>query len=160
MYRTNHRRKSYRTDRSVIYSLRKMRNWKVTLQLPFAKIWDTNYFNYCLILYNARPAATVNYRPVFSSERALQNNKLQLSKIEYQGERKIGRGSQMGAWHQDGLAHWLSVVMWLWLYNASKISRYRSEVWSVTGQQTDQILSNGRTPYIYSRGTWIETRPV
>jgi hypothetical protein len=29
---------------------------------------------------------------------------------------KIGRGSQMGAWHQDGLADWLSVVMWLWLW--------------------------------------------
>jgi hypothetical protein len=43
------------------------------------------------------PAATVNYRPVLSSERALQNNKPQLSKIKFQGERQIGRGSQMGA---------------------------------------------------------------
>jgi hypothetical protein len=62
------------------------------------------------------PAATVNYRPVFLSERALQNNTQQLCKRESQGERKIGRGSQMGAWHQDGLADWLSVVMWLWLW--------------------------------------------
>jgi hypothetical protein len=36
-------------------------------------------------------------------------------KIKRQGE-KICRGSQMGAWHQDGLADWLSVVMWLWLW--------------------------------------------
>jgi hypothetical protein len=35
--------------------------------------------------------------------------------IKFQGERKFGRGSQMGAWHQDGLTDWLSVVMWLWL---------------------------------------------
>jgi hypothetical protein len=45
----------------------------------------------------ARPAATVNYRPVLSSEMAVQNNKPQLSKRKSQGERKIGRGSQMGA---------------------------------------------------------------
>jgi hypothetical protein len=44
----------------------------------------------------ARPAATVNYRPVLSSERALRNNKQQLSKRKSQRERKIGRGSQMG----------------------------------------------------------------
>jgi hypothetical protein len=45
----------------------------------------------------ARTAATVYYRPVLSSEGALQNNKLQLSKRKSQRERKIGRGSQMGA---------------------------------------------------------------
>jgi hypothetical protein len=45
----------------------------------------------------ARSAAIVNYRPVLSSEMALQNNKPQLSKRKSQGERKIGRGSQMGA---------------------------------------------------------------
>jgi hypothetical protein len=44
----------------------------------------------------ARPAAIVNYRPVLWSERALQNNKQQLSKRKFQGERKIGRESQMG----------------------------------------------------------------
>jgi hypothetical protein len=43
------------------------------------------------------PAATVNYRPVLSSERALQNNKQQLSKRKSQRERKIGCRSQMGA---------------------------------------------------------------
>jgi hypothetical protein len=48
---------------------------------------------------------TANYRPVLSSKRALQDNKPELSK-ETQGKRKIGRGSQMGAWHQDGLADW------------------------------------------------------
>jgi hypothetical protein len=46
---------------------------------------------------------------------ALQNKKPQLSKRKSQGERKIGRGSQMGAWRQDGLADWLWVIMWLWL---------------------------------------------
>jgi hypothetical protein len=44
----------------------------------------------------ALAAATFNYRPVLSSERALQNNKQGLSKRKSQGERKIGRGSQMG----------------------------------------------------------------
>jgi hypothetical protein len=34
----------------------------------------------------ARPAATVNYRPVLSSEKTLQNNKPQLSKRKSQGE--------------------------------------------------------------------------
>jgi hypothetical protein len=34
----------------------------------------------------------------------------QLSK-ENQGERKIGRESQMGAWHRDGLADWMSAVI-------------------------------------------------
>jgi hypothetical protein len=29
-----------------------------------------------------------------------------------QRERKICRGSRMGAWHQDWLADWLSVVIW------------------------------------------------
>jgi hypothetical protein len=43
------------------------------------------------------PAATVNYRPVLSSERALQNNKPSTVSRKFQGERKIGRGSQMGA---------------------------------------------------------------
>jgi hypothetical protein len=43
------------------------------------------------------PAATANYRPVLSDERTLQNTKPRLSKRKTQGERKIGRGSQMGA---------------------------------------------------------------
>jgi hypothetical protein len=41
--------------------------------------------------------ARTSSRPVLSSDRALQNNKPQLSKRKSQGERKIGRGSQMGA---------------------------------------------------------------
>jgi hypothetical protein len=43
------------------------------------------------------PAATVNYRPVLSSERALQNNKPATVLKKFQGEREIGRGSQMDA---------------------------------------------------------------
>jgi hypothetical protein len=62
-----------------------------------------------------RQAATVNYRPVLSLERALQNNKLATVYRKSQGERKIRRGSQLGAWHHDELADWLSVVMWFWL---------------------------------------------
>jgi hypothetical protein len=45
---------------------------------------------------------------------------------------KIGRGSQMGAWHQDRLADWLSVIIefwhWLWLgpyFNAVLAVIYR-----------------------------------
>jgi hypothetical protein len=52
----------------------------------------------------------VNYRPVLSSERALQNNKATIIYRKFQGERKIGHGSQMSAWHQDWLADWLSNV--------------------------------------------------
>jgi hypothetical protein len=43
------------------------------------------------------PAATVNDRPVFSSERALQNNKPATVYRKFQGESKIGRESQMNA---------------------------------------------------------------
>jgi hypothetical protein len=39
-----------------------------------------------------------NYRPVLSSERALQNYKNATVWRKFQGESKIGRGSQMGAW--------------------------------------------------------------
>jgi hypothetical protein len=44
----------------------------------------------------ARPRSnhTVTYRPVFSPERALQNNKAAAVWRNFQGERKIGRGSQ------------------------------------------------------------------
>jgi hypothetical protein len=47
----------------------------------------------------ARPRRNyaVNYRPVLSSERALQNNKHATVSRKFQGERKIGDGSQMGA---------------------------------------------------------------
>jgi hypothetical protein len=47
----------------------------------------------------ARPRSncTVNYRPVLSSERALQNNKPSTVLKKFLVERKIGRGSQMGA---------------------------------------------------------------
>jgi hypothetical protein len=41
---------------------------------------------------------------------ALQNNKPETVWRKLQGERKIGSGSQMGAWHKDGLADWLSVI--------------------------------------------------
>jgi hypothetical protein len=43
------------------------------------------------------PAATVNYRAVLSSERALQNNKPATVSRKSQGERKIGCRSQMDA---------------------------------------------------------------
>jgi hypothetical protein len=97
------------------------------------------------------PAATVNYIPVLSSERALQNNKLQLSKRKSQGE-KIGRGSHMGPWHQDWLADWLSVVMWLWLWLdricglVVRVPGYRPEIYcascevqTVNNKQTNKL---------------------
>jgi hypothetical protein len=40
---------------------------------------------------------TVNYWPALSSERVLQNNKAATVYRKFQEERKIGRGSQMGA---------------------------------------------------------------
>jgi hypothetical protein len=42
------------------------------------------------------PAAAVNYRPVLSSERALQDNKPATVRRGFQGEGKIGHWSQMG----------------------------------------------------------------
>jgi hypothetical protein len=52
----------------------------------------------------------VNYRPILSSKRALQNNKPTTVWGKFQGERKIDRWSQMGVWYQDRLADWLSVA--------------------------------------------------
>jgi hypothetical protein len=77
----------------------------------------------------------VNYRPVLSSERALQNYKNATVWKKFQGESKIGRGSQMGAWHQDWLADWLSVVMWLRLrhsilHGIKLPARFVSFLWS------------------------------
>jgi hypothetical protein len=43
------------------------------------------------------PASTVNYRPVLSSERALQTSKLTIVQRQFQGVRKIGRGTQISA---------------------------------------------------------------
>jgi hypothetical protein len=45
----------------------------------------------------ARTSSNSKLKPVLSSEMALQNNKRQLSRRKSQGERKIGRGSQMVA---------------------------------------------------------------
>jgi hypothetical protein len=57
-------------------------------------------------------AKTEKYRPDFSSERAPHINKLEtVKKIIKESMGKFGRGSQMGAWYQDGLADWLSVVI-------------------------------------------------
>jgi hypothetical protein len=42
---------------------------------------------------------------------ALQITNPQLSKKENKKFWQIGCASQMGAWHQDGLADWLSVVI-------------------------------------------------
>jgi hypothetical protein len=48
-------------------------------------------------LARLRSNYTINYRPVLSSERALQNNIAATVRRKFQGERKIGLGSQMGA---------------------------------------------------------------
>jgi hypothetical protein len=75
------------------------------------------------------PAATINYRPVLSSEMALQNNNPQLSKRKSQRDKKLGRGSQMGAWRQDGLADWLSVVIWLRLRFSPPLGSFQGAKW-------------------------------
>jgi hypothetical protein len=61
------------------------------------------------------PVTTVNYRPVLSSDRADHTNKPVNIWWLLKKERKIGHGSQMGEWHQDRLADWQSVGIWLWL---------------------------------------------
>jgi hypothetical protein len=85
--------------------------------------WDSKILPWVLRDFDPRVTAlarprsncAVNYRHVLSSERALQNNKPATVWRKFRGERKIGHGSQMGAWHQDRLADWLSVVNWLQL---------------------------------------------
>jgi hypothetical protein len=46
-------------------------------------------------------------------EGATKLQKRNCLKKKFQGDSKIGHESQMDAWHQDWLADWLSVVMWL-----------------------------------------------
>jgi hypothetical protein len=87
--------------------------------------WDSKIWPWVLRDFNARMTAlawprsncTINYRPVLSSERALQNNKRATVWRKCQGERKIGHWSQMRAWHQDGLSDWLSVVIIIFKFN-------------------------------------------
>jgi hypothetical protein len=77
--------------------------------------WDSKIWPWVLRDFDPRVTAlarlrsncTVNYRPVLSSERALHINKHATVWRKFAGERKIGRGSRMGAWLQDRLAHWL-----------------------------------------------------
>jgi hypothetical protein len=70
-----------------------------------------------------------------------------MSTRKSQGERKIGRGSQIGAWHQDRLADWLSVVMWLWL----RLGRVCGLVVKVPGYRTEMycVFCEVRTEFIY-----------
>jgi hypothetical protein len=66
---------------------------------------------------------------------------------------KIGRGSQMGAWHHDRLADWLSVViqlwLWLWLWLSVWADRWR----------TKQILIFLRGVTIFGRRGWRNATP-
>jgi hypothetical protein len=56
---------------------------------------------------------------------------------EISRRKKIDRGSQMRVWHQDGLADWLSVIMWLWLDLMERIlSALRDSSVQVTGKVT------------------------
>jgi hypothetical protein len=48
-------------------------------------------------LVRPRSNITVNYRPVLSSERELQNNKAAAVYRKFHGEKKIGHRFQMGA---------------------------------------------------------------
>jgi hypothetical protein len=58
------------------------------------------------------PAKTEMYRPDFSSERASHINTPETVKKKIKERMgKIGRGSQVGAWQQDGLDDRLSVVI-------------------------------------------------
>jgi hypothetical protein len=90
-----------------------------------------------------------------------------------QGEWNIDRGSQMGAWHQDGLSDWLSVVMWLRLREGAtklqirnclkEISR-RKLNWSqvpdgrLTPRRTLRLIV-GRNVTSTSRGRYKITNP-
>jgi hypothetical protein len=75
--------------------------------------WDSKIWPWVLRNLDLDCNCTVNNRLALLSERALQNYKNAAVWRKFQGESKIGCWSQMGAWHQDWLADWLSVVMWL-----------------------------------------------
>jgi hypothetical protein len=72
--------------------------------LPYA-FYCISVVSYKVLILTAEPSSRQRGRYKITQQ--------QLCKRKSLGERKIGRGSQMGAWHQDWLADWLSVVMWL-----------------------------------------------
>jgi hypothetical protein len=90
----------------------------LALQVGWSLRWDSKIWPLVLrnfdpkvtALARTRSNCTLNYRPALSSESALQNNKPAIVWKKFRGERKIGRVSQIGAWHQDRLADWLSVA--------------------------------------------------
>jgi hypothetical protein len=54
-----------------------------------------------------------------------------------EGMRKIGRGSQMGAWQQERLTDWPSVVIWHWLCTSHLIRTamtYASPTWEFAAE--------------------------
>jgi hypothetical protein len=57
----------------------------------------------------------------------------------------------MGAWHQDGLADWLSVIMWLWLW--SMLRPYNKLY-----QCPTVLLTNPKPTYNHST-TWQYKEP-
>jgi hypothetical protein len=77
-------------------------------RLGESQIWDSKIWSPVLLDLDPKkilrwrgPAATVKYRPYLSSEKAIHINKTETVKISYNWNSKIGRGSQMGAWHQE-----------------------------------------------------------
>jgi hypothetical protein len=100
-------------------------------------IWDSKIWPWVLrdfdlrviALASTRSNCTVYYRHVLSSGRALQNNKAATVWKKFQGERKIGRGSQMGAWRlKDGdrnvtNGRWIKSrnTIILWTYHRHKL---------------------------------------
>jgi hypothetical protein len=62
-------------------------------------------------------------------------------------ENNMGKGSQLGAWHQDGLADWLSVVMWL----RRRLDRLCGHVVRVPGYRMEMycVSCEVQTEFIY-----------
>jgi hypothetical protein len=91
-----------------------------------------------------RPAAIVNYRPIFSSERALYMDQDRRCSIE---KKKSGRESQ-GTRRQDELIGGIpSVVKWLWLWlwferqQKGKSRIWGSKIWLLVPRDSDPRMN-------------------
>jgi hypothetical protein len=88
------------------------------LRDPSSRQQTRNFFNWFM-----HPVARVSinkYRNLRTHSILIDWNP-QLSKNIREIRGKIGRGSQMGAWHQDGLADWLSVVIYLRVWTLASL---------------------------------------
>jgi hypothetical protein len=92
--------------------------WSKTMYLkPISQSWDSKVWSWVPQDSEPRqrelwwsPAATIDYRTTHSSKRCTYWKNCKRQDNFQISEREIGCRSQMEAWHQAGLADWLSVI--------------------------------------------------